>query len=78
MVWINGGIALDEGHIDFDVYDPQVFVEKGDVVFVTVQYRTGVFGFFNYKGGSRPDAPSNVGFKDQVIPFRFDNVNLIS
>jgi len=43
MVWIYGG-GFISGTSAYDVYAPDYFLEKG-VVYVSFNYRLGVFGF---------------------------------
>src|SRR5690625_6738357 len=46
MVWIHGG-AFANGSGSSGLYDGTSFVEAGDVVVVTLNYRLGVLGFLH-------------------------------
>ncbi|MFF2778446.1 carboxylesterase/lipase family protein [Streptomyces sp. NPDC058052] len=59
MVWIHGG-SLIHGSNAVPVYDGTAFARDG-VVLVSVNYRLGVEGF-----GVFPDAPANLGLRDQI------------
>lgn len=61
MVWIHGG-GFAFGHADTEVYGPDFLVQH-DIILVTMNYRLGVLGFLNLE---IPEAPGNVGLKDQV------------
>lgn len=56
MFWIFGG-AFTFGHASWYVYDGTHFATEHDVVVVTANYRTNIFGF----PGS-PDAEPNLGY----------------
>ncbi|KAK5133457.1 hypothetical protein LTR08_007699 [Meristemomyces frigidus] len=62
MVWIYGG-SLQFGNAGQQVYDGSAFASYEDVIVVTTNYRTNVFGF-----PSSPELPvtgHNLGFLDQ-------------
>ncbi|MFB7941815.1 carboxylesterase/lipase family protein [Streptomyces sp. NPDC056049] len=59
MVWIHGG-SLIHGSNAVSLYDGSAFARDG-VVLVSVNYRLGVEGF-----GVFPDAPANLGLRDQI------------
>ncbi|MDV9188711.1 carboxylesterase family protein [Streptomyces sp. SR27] len=59
MVWIHGG-SLVHGSSAVPVYDGTAFARDG-VVLVSVNYRLGLEGF-----GVLPDAPANLGLRDQI------------
>ncbi|KAF2793174.1 alpha/beta-hydrolase [Melanomma pulvis-pyrius CBS 109.77] len=64
MVWIYGG-ALQFGHGGTPAYDGSAFAAYEDIVSVTFNYRTNIFGF-----PSSPELPiegRNVGFLDQRL-----------
>ncbi|MFJ1647912.1 carboxylesterase/lipase family protein [Streptomyces sp. NPDC088258] len=59
MVWIHGG-SLRYGSSAVETYDGAAFARDG-VVLVSVNYRLGIEGF-----GLFPDAPANLGLRDQL------------
>lgn len=63
VVWIFGG-GFYSGTMTLDLYNPQAFVKKGNVIFVALQYRLGPHGFLFF--GKDSSAPGNVGLLDQV------------
>lgn len=60
MVWIHGG-AFSFGSANF--YVGGILATFNDVIFVTLNYRLGVLGFFNVPG---TDVKENYGMLDQV------------
>ncbi|MFL6652828.1 MAG: carboxylesterase/lipase family protein [Sulfurifustaceae bacterium] len=76
MVWIHGG-ALVVGQSDD--YDPTKFVERGDVVVVTINYRLGALGFLAHPAltAESPDhASGNYGFLDQQAALQWVRRNI--
>ena len=69
MVWIHGG-AFVRGSNSIPIYDGSAFARDG-VVLVGINYRLGLPGF-----GVLPDAPTNLGLRDQLLALRWvqDNV----
>ncbi|WP_049793655.1 carboxylesterase/lipase family protein [Hoyosella subflava] len=67
LVYIYGG-AYTSGSASLDVYDGSRLVERGEVVFVSFNYRLGALGFLDLSSfsgmGRRFD--TNVGLRDQV------------
>ncbi|XP_054157150.1 cholinesterase 1-like [Oppia nitens] len=74
MVWIYGG-AFQTGSIDIDAYDGQALATVGDVVVVTFNYRTGVFGLF-YDGSGTDEAPGNLPVHDQRLALSWIQKNI--
>ncbi|KAJ7785818.1 Alpha/Beta hydrolase protein [Mycena metata] len=73
MVWIYGG-SLAFGTASLSLYDGTSFAKNQNVVVVTLNYRTNVFGF----PGS-PDLPltgSNLGYLDQELALRWVRNNV--
>ncbi|MFE5795588.1 carboxylesterase/lipase family protein [Streptomyces sp. NPDC056503] len=69
MVWIHGG-SLIHGSNAVPVYDGTAFARDG-VVLVSVNYRLGVEGF-----GVFPDAPANLGLRDQIAALTWVRENI--
>ena len=57
LVWIYGGSFINGGSA-LPIYDATSFVANQDVVVVTFNYRTNVFGF---PGGGVPKEDKNLG-----------------
>ena len=70
LVWIYGG-GFTTGTSTLDIYNPNELVKRGNVVFVSFQYRVGAHGFLYFND---PDVPGNVGLLDQVISNSFDKI----
>lgn len=90
MVWIHGGkIKLSKiefiftktqktggflsGGIFNGLYDGRYLAESGKVVVVSIAYRLGVFGFLY---GNSPDAPGNLGLRDQILALQWVQENI--
>ncbi|MEU5218528.1 carboxylesterase family protein [Streptomyces sp. NPDC020807] len=71
MVWIHGGSLL-HGSSAVPVYDGTTFARDG-VVLVSLNYRLGVEGF-----GVFPDAPANLGLRDQIAALTWVRENIAS
>ncbi|MFB7586262.1 carboxylesterase/lipase family protein [Streptomyces sp. NPDC056169] len=69
MVWIHGG-SLIHGSSAVPVYDGTAFARDG-VVLVSVNYRLGIEGF-----GVFPDAPANLGLRDQIAALAWVRENI--
>ncbi len=69
MVWIHGG-SLIHGSNAVPVYDGTAFARDG-VVLVSVNYRLGIEGF-----GVFPDAPANLGLRDQIAALTWVRENI--
>jgi para-nitrobenzyl esterase len=79
MVWIHGG-AFEIGGTAEPREEGSNFVkENPDVIFVSVEYRLGVFGFFHLShlpdGKDYPDA-QNLGILDQVMALKWIHENI--
>ncbi|MFF9147981.1 carboxylesterase/lipase family protein [Streptomyces sp. NPDC014861] len=68
MVWIHGG-SLIHGSNAVPLYDGAAFARDG-VVLVSLNYRLGVEGF-----GVFPDAPANLGLRDQIAALEWVREN---
>ncbi|MFB7369935.1 carboxylesterase/lipase family protein [Streptomyces sp. NPDC056222] len=69
MVWIHGG-SLVHGSSSVPVYDGAAFARDG-VVLVSLNYRLGIEGF-----GVFPDAPANLGLRDQLAALTWVRENI--
>lgn len=69
MVWIHGG-SLVHGSSSVPVYDGEAFARDG-VVLVSLNYRLGMEGF-----GVFPDAPANLGLRDQLAALTWVRENI--
>ncbi|PSN63436.1 alpha/beta-hydrolase [Corynespora cassiicola Philippines] len=72
FVWVHGG-GLSMGSTSWPQYDLRAFVARSaelgkPVVGVAVNYRLGPFGFL---ASEELGVPGNLGFKDQVLGFRW-------
>jgi para-nitrobenzyl esterase len=76
MVWIHGG-AFMIGSGSMPLYDGTTFVERGDVVVVSLNYRLGELGFLEL-GSIDPDyeGSGNVGLLDQVAALEWVRDNI--
>jgi para-nitrobenzyl esterase len=73
MVWIHGGgLFCGSGRH----YDPRALIERGNVVFVSINYRLNVFGFFAHPGLACHDYRGvNFGLMDQQAALRWVRAN---
>ena len=79
IVWIHGGGYVLGGTVD-PMYDCCNFVkENNDVIFVSIPYRLGVFGFLHLShlpdGADYPDA-QNLGILDQIMALKWVHENI--
>jgi para-nitrobenzyl esterase len=77
MVWIHGG-AFNMGASSQTTYDGSNLVVRGDVVFVSINYRLGPLGFLNLTeatGGKIP-ASGNEGLLDQIAALAWVKENI--
>jgi para-nitrobenzyl esterase len=76
LVWIHGG-GFFEGASSRPVYDGESFARRGDIVFVSMNYRVGVLGFLYLDGLDRSLAGSgNLGFQDQIASLKWVKANI--
>ena len=76
MVWIHGG-AFIFGSGSSPLYDGVPFVDGGDVVLVTINYRLGAFGFLDLGWLDDDFAGSgNLGLMDQVAALEWVRDNI--
>ncbi|KAK8788053.1 hypothetical protein V5799_022172 [Amblyomma americanum] len=72
IVFVYGG-AFQWGDSGLFIYDMERFVSRSNVVFVTFNYRLGVFGFLTT---NTPDAPANNGLWDQHLVLKWVRENI--
>ncbi|XP_068627237.1 esterase FE4-like [Battus philenor] len=71
LVWIYGG-RFQYGFGNRYVYGPKYLV-RHDVIFITVDYRIGPYGFMCL---NTPEVPGNQGLKDQLSALRWIKENI--
>lgn len=77
MVWIHGG-AFTGGSGTVPLYDGEAMSRKG-VVFVTINYRLGIFGFFAHpelSAESELKTSGNYGILDQIAALKWVKENI--
>jgi para-nitrobenzyl esterase len=77
MVWIHGG-AFTIGSSSDPMYNSDVLPKRGNIVFVSINYRLGMLGFLRLKdvtGGKIP-ATGNEGLMDQVAALKWVKENI--
>lgn len=77
MVWIHGGANWLESS-RLATYHGDSFVSRGDVVFASLNYRLGVFGFLDTSviGGSEYAGGHSNGMRDQVTALQWIKENI--
>jgi para-nitrobenzyl esterase len=79
LVWIYGG-GFSSGGSAVPIYDGEAMARKG-VVFVSFNYRVGIFGFFAHPELTREsgrNASGNYGLMDQVAALKWVHENIIA
>lgn len=77
FVWIYGG-GLNSGSANCDIYDGEEMSKKG-VVFVSINYRVGIFGFMAHPELSKESSKNssgNYGFLDQMEALKWIQKNI--
>ncbi len=77
MVFIHGGAnTLGTGSVP--LYDGVELVRRGDIVYVSINYRLGVLGFMDFSAYSTADQQfdSNLGLRDQVAALQWIHDNI--
>jgi para-nitrobenzyl esterase len=74
IVWIYGG-AYISGGTSADIYSGANFARDG-VVFVSMNYRVGRFGFFAHPGLSQEGIGGNFGLMDQIAALKWVQANI--
>lgn len=78
FVWIYGG-GLNSGSANCAIYDGEEMARKG-VIFVSINYRVGVFGFMAHPELSKEsghEASGNYGFLDQIAALNWVQKNIV-
>jgi para-nitrobenzyl esterase len=77
IVWIYGG-GFASGGTGCAIYDGEAMAKKG-IVFVTINYRVGIFGFFAHPELTKEsghNASGNYGLMDQVAGLKWVQKNI--
>ena len=74
MVWIYGG-GLSNGATNW--YDPSYLVKQGDIVFVSMNYRLNILGFFSHPAIDKgQEFRANYGIMDQQAALKWVQNNI--
>lgn len=79
VVWIYGG-GFTSGGSGAPIYDGEAMAKKG-IVFVSINYRVGIFGFFVHPDLTRESpnhASGNYGLMDQIVALQWVQKNIAS
>lgn len=60
--------GFHEGHAHDLLFNPEPFMECEEIVFVTINYRVGVFGFMDLE---TKEFSGNMGLKDALAALKF-------
>lgn len=74
IVYIHGG-GNNSGAGSCDVYSGQSIAKQG-VVWVSINYRLGIFGFLAYKDGSGKEVTGNYAIMDQIAALKWVQDNI--
>lgn len=77
LVWIYGG-GFQSGGSNVPIYDGEAMAKKG-IVFVSINYRVGIFGFFAHPALTKESphhASGNYGIQDQVAALKWVQKNI--
>ncbi|CAN7980064.1 unnamed protein product, partial [Ixodes pacificus] len=72
VVYIHGG-AFQWGDSSLFLYDGSNFAASSEVLFVSFNYRVGIFGFLSI---GRPELPGNMGLWDQSLALEWVRTNI--
>jgi para-nitrobenzyl esterase len=77
MVYVHGG-AYFYGYAGQPLYNGRRFVERGEVVFVSFNYRLGALGFLDFRSFSTPEHEfeANLGLLDQLAALEWVRDNI--
>ncbi|WP_395312175.1 carboxylesterase/lipase family protein [Mycobacterium sp. AMU20-3851] len=73
MVWLHGGAFINGNGA---MYDSRWFVDRGDIIVVTVNYRLGALGFLAHPALGPPGSVGNYGLADQQAALRWVHENI--
>jgi para-nitrobenzyl esterase len=73
MVWIHGGAFINGNG---GMYDSRWFVDRGDIVVVTLNYRLGALGFLAHPALGPAGEVGNYGLQDQQAALRWVRDNI--
>jgi para-nitrobenzyl esterase len=77
IVWIHGG-GFTSGSGSVPIYNGEAMARKG-VIYVNINYRLGIFGFFSHPELTREssvNASGNYGLMDQIAALKWINDNI--
>lgn len=77
MVFIHGGAYL-LGSSSMGLYNGKRLVRRGDIVYVSINYRLGALGYLDFTQFSTPERTfeSNLGLRDQVAALEWVQRNI--
>lgn len=76
MVWVHGG-SLISGSGSMDIYHGHNLVQRGDVVFISFNYRLGALGFAHLNSiDPECGAASNIGLRDMIAALEWIKLNV--
>lgn len=77
LVFIHGGAYVTGGSSE-PIYQGNHLVERGDIVYVSLNYRLGALGYLDFSGFSTAQRPfdSNLGLRDQVAALEWVQRNI--
>lgn len=71
IIFLHPGLYM-YGSASMDVHDGSKLSSRGDVVFASINYRLGAFGFF---WGFTEDTPGSLGVYDQIMAIKWIKLN---
>ncbi len=74
IVYIHGGANVSGSGCN-DVYDGAEIAKKG-VVYVSINYRVGIFGFIAYKDRTGEEVTGNFAIQDQIAALKWVQENI--
>ena len=76
MVWIHGGGNTTGMPSE---YNPEIFVKSENIIFVSIAYRLGIFGWLSHpelRNQEGIDSSSNFGLLDQIMALKWIKENI--